>query len=535
MTHSARLLVSVVTLSFVAGVASAQQKGAPADPVSITFRALTVSGSPVIDLTAADITLKVAGKERAIRNFDRLRLGDAAPMGSGLLPAPFSTNGQPVYGPRDAVLVIDDQSIAPGDESRVVAAFEQYLASVGANDRVGLITIQDRGLNVSLTNDRDQLRAGIKKLVGHAPSVETADDSACRTRRVLDAISSISGGFPAGTAPVTVMLLTTGVTAPGNSTTMSRMGSSASAPTSVCEVQPRDYQQAERATLASAINLYVVAPALAPSPAMQQGLENLAGISGNALMGLVRNNDSDMARIARENVAWYRASFVPEPGERTGDVQRVELASKRTGVQAIGRAQLLIPKMQQTSQPKAPKDLLRESRGYRDFEFRAAVFSSMEPGSDKVKVMVFFEPLDAGVTVSAASVGLFDPKGKLSVQGTAEAGNLTRTPAVMAVLAAPGPYRVRVAAVDSTGRAGTVDADVTLALTDAAPLKIGSLIPGVADGGAFSGRLVFSKEPAVIGYVEVYGVPAKGVVTSSLEVSSAMGQLLGTADTKVRR
>ena len=94
-------------------------------------------------------------------------------------------------------------------------------------------------------------------------------------------------------------------------------------------------------------------------------------------------------------------------------------------------------------------------------------------------------------------------------------------------------YRVRVAAVDAAGRVGTVDSEITLGLTDAAPLKLSSLIPGVADGGAFSGRLVFKKEPAVIGYLEVYGLPAGGVLSGQLEVASGTGELLGTAETKV--
>lgn len=534
MTKRLLLVALAVAASFAAATALSAQQQIPAEPVTVSFRALTSSGSPVTDLTANDVTLKVGGRDRVIRSFDRLRLGESAATERAIPPA-FGTNAIAATGLRDTIVVIDDQSLPPGDEKRVVAAMDLYLSALGPTDRVGIVTVQDRGLNVPITSDREKIRAGFKATAGRAPSAESTDESTCRTRRVLDAITSLAGSIPPGGTPVTVLMFTTGVTVPGSGATMTRMRTSAStdAP-SVCDVQNRDFQQLERSMMASAINLYVVAAALSPTTAMHQGLENLAGVSGNPLMEVVKGGDSDLVRIARESDAWYRASFVPDASERTGDLARVEVHSKRPGVETRARTQVVVPKPAASSQPASAKDMLREARVRRDFEFRAAAYTSQEPGSDKVKVVVLFEPADPGAVVKSAVVGLFDAQGKLTVQGTAEAANLTRAPAMMAVLANPGKYRLRVAAVDAANRGGTVDIDVDVALTQAGALKLGSMILGVADGGSFAGKLQFGAEPAAIGYVEVYGVPAGGQLSAQLEIAeSENGRALATAATKV--
>jgi hypothetical protein len=524
-------VVAAVAPLTVAALFAQPKPGSAAEPVNVLFRALTSAGSPVTDLTAADIVLKVGGRERAIRGFDRLRLGDAA--GNQVADtAAFATNVPAATGPRDTLIVIDDQSIPPGEEKRLVAAVEQYLSALGPSDRVGVAYVQDRGLNVLMSNDRDRLRAGLKATTGRAPAVESSDDAICRTRRVIDALISVSGTVPSASVPVTVLMFTTGVAPPPVALSMAKKGGFQDPPTSACEVTVREYQQLERAVAGSAVNLFVVAASLSTSTAMQQGIENLAGASGNPLMELAKGGDSDMARVARENTAWYRVSFLADAAERTGSVQRIEVQTKRPGVSAKTRSQVLMPKAV-SSQPASAKDMLREARTHRDLEFRAQAYTSMEPGSDKVKVMVLLEPVDPSVVLKSATVGLFDRSGKLAVQGTAEAANLARTPGVMAVLANPGKYRLRVAAVDGASRGGTVDIDVDASLITAGALKFGSLILGVADG-AFAGRLQFTTEPAAIGYLEVYGLPAGGQLSAQMEFAqSPTGPALATAPTRI--
>ena len=158
------------------------------------------------------------------------------------------------------------------------------------------------------------------------------------------------------------------------------------------------------------------------------------------------------------------------------------------------------------------------SQVYRDLPLRAAAYASRDESADKVKVVVLFEPVDAAALLKSAVVGLFDEKGKLSVQATAEPDNLTRTPPMIAAVPKPGTYRIRLAATDANGRAGTGDVGLKTELTAADTLKLSSLVLGVAEEGKFAGRLQFYTEPTAVAYVEIYGV-TKGALSADLELA----------------
>ena len=538
--HLAVVLLSLVLLSSLTALAAGQTPQTPARAggplVTIEFRALAADAKPVLDLKVADVTLKVDGREREIRSFELIQpRPKAAGAARGPIPAPFATNGR-ASGSRDTLFLIDDESIAPGGESPVKLAIEQYLNSLGAGDRVAAVTVQGNGINIGLTDQHATIRSAVEGMVGRARRAESADDSTCRTRRVLDALVSVAGNFPPTGAPVTVLVFTTGMTPPGTAA-MSTMGrDTAASMTAVCEVQPRDYLQFQTAALASALNVYVVASSLPASNTMQAGIEHLAGLSGNGLVQPLKNGESDMARVVRENSAWYRAAFEPETAERNGSSHRVEVQVKRSGVEASVRPAVIVPKTGGPAAGNTPaaRDMLRDAKVYRDLELRAAAFASRETGSDKVKLIVLFEPLDPAVVLKSAVVGLYDEKGKLTVQGSAEPANLARTPPTMAILASPGVYRMRVAAIDAAGRTGSVDAPLTVGLAHADSLQLASLVLGLAEAGSFNGRLTFTTEPAAIGYLEVYGVGKAAQVSAAIDVAeSEDGPPLVQGSTKI--
>jgi hypothetical protein len=130
------------------------------------------------------------------------------------------------------------------------------------------------------------------------------------------------------------------------------------------------------------------------------------------------------------------------------------------------------------------------------------------------------EPMEAAASLKAAAVGLYDEKGKLVAQATADQESLARTPPMVALVTKPGTYRMRVAATDATGRAGAVDSTLDVKLTGDGPLKLSALVLGVAVDGRFAGRLQFYDEPTAVAYLEIYGVPA-GVLSAKLELADS--------------
>lgn len=114
----------------------------------------------------------------------------------------------------------------------------------------------------------------------------------------------------------------------------------------------------------------------------------------------------------------------------------------------------------------------------------------------------------------------FAPDGKLTAQWTARNEDFGRSPVTAALTAAPGTYRMRVAAVDSTGRGGTADYTLDAELAQAGPLQLSTLVVGSPKAGSFAPQLHFgSQDPAGAGYLEIYGVPKGGAVTVTLEIA----------------
>jgi len=196
---------------------------------------------------------------------------------------------------------------------------------------------------------------------------------------------------------------------------------------------------------------------------------------------------------------------------------------------------LVLAKEAAAKGPPTPKDMLRVASEYRDLPLRATSYASrMTAGDAEVKVVVLYETPD-GAPLAASSVGLFDEKGTLKKQWTANKEDLAKK-IVRADMQAPaGTYRVRVAAVDANGRAGTTDDDLKAETVRADPLKLSALVVGTQQGSSgFAPRLEFTDETVAIGLLEVYDIPKGGAVVVQLDVASSTdGPSLATAETQI--
>jgi hypothetical protein len=269
------------------------------------------------------------------------------------------------------------------------------------------------------------------------------------------------------------------------------------------------------------------------STAQDAGFESLAGVTGAEFVRLTGSVQPSISRMLRETGAYYVASFEPDPSDRSGQPMRVELRAARDNVKLRARPSIEIPKI--AGKTPAPKDMLRSAASHHDLPLRAAGYASPNSAGSDVTVVALFEGTEPDTAIAAASIGLFDEKGTLKKQWTAEKNDLAKRPVVAAMTAPPGTYRMRVAAVDAAGRSGTTDYELKAEVPRADPLKLSALVLGTQQqGGGFAPRLDFSSEAIAIGMVEIYGVPKGGAVTVDLDVaSSAEGTPLATAQTTV--
>lgn len=549
---SAAVCATMAALSFHVGAAgpgaAESQAGKGTAPVALEFRAMTEDGQPVLDLKPAEVSLKIDGRAREIRTLELVQARQGA-GGAAAPPPPFSTNAA-AGGARDTLILIDEDSIAPGREQQVKTAVGQLLDGVSSGDRVAVLRVRPGGLSVPLTADHAAVRTAVGSFVGQARISDTAGDMVCRTKVSLQVLQATFTSIASG-APATVVFFSSGLSAPEAGTT-ARVGSGSA----LCLVNTTDFQEVGAAASAARVNFFVAqsvdGSATSGMADMAAGLESLAGATGGTTVRLTGNTERAMSRIAREHSQYYVATFDADPGERSGTARRVELSVGRDRVKVSVKPTLTLAKAETAV---GPRDMLRTSKGYGDLPLRALAYvlrnpviidtptpepapqpppPQPTPGPVSVKIVTLFESMDPAVPLASAMIGLFDEKGKLTRQWTAQPAELAR-PLVMAALTAPaGSYRLRVAATDASGRAGSTDYDLSAQLSAAPPLKLSGLTLGIAQSGAFAPKLQFgAADQTAVGYLEIYAVPKAGAVTVQLELADASGKSLAAAGTNI--
>ena len=489
--------------------------------VLVDFRAFGDDGQPVVDLRAEDLSIRVDGKERAVTS---LRFVHNAPRAAARVPPPFATNAA-TENAHDLILLVDDESIAPGREKGIRDAAARLLAALGPGDRVALFGVRPGGLNVPLGSDLSRVGDALASMVGQRGDQEVI----CRTSLVLQRTASILAAR--GSNPAIVVFFSSGLASPesGRRPVLGVGGK-------LCEVRATDFDDVARAAAASRVSFF---PVLVMDGAGQidsseyaAGVEHLAAIVGADKFRMSGPVDPLVARITRDMSQYYVASIDIDAGERTDAPRRLEVRATRGGVKVQAKSQLIAGKVEAAA--GAPRDMLRTSASYHELPLRIAAYPSRGDEKGSVKVVALFEPIDSSAKLSAAALGFYDDKGTLKAQWTAQPAELARSPVPAAVVVPAGSYRVRLAAIDASGRSGTTDFDLQAQLKPLGTFRTSALMLGVPRNGAFTPKLQFGVDQAAVAVLEVYGVPKGATVVVRLELAdSDQGAPLANATTDV--
>ena len=306
----------------------------------------------------------------------------------------------------------------------------------------------------------------------------------------------------------------------------------------VCELTTDHFEQVGAAASAARAHFYVIQPdddvAITASRTVETiggagftgsdnplaGLEHLSGVTGGHRLQLMTARETNLLRIARETSGYYMLEFVPEPSDRNGRRHAVDLRVARSGVTVRARPTLIIARDDgRTPRPPSPRDMLRQPRVFRDLPLRVIGYPSSGDGK-QIKILAVVEPAEATVKLQDASAGLFDATGKLTAQWTASRDELAAMPLLAALMASPGTYRLRIAATDAQGRAGTADYTVDAALTPTGSLTISGLVLGLSRAGGFRPAFQFATEPVATAYLEIYGPLAERAVAVTMEIAT---------------
>ncbi len=540
------LVRRVVAVYAFAVLAAARLAGQPAQEttfrsavelVSLDFLAFSPDGQIVNDLQPSDVTLKVDGRPREIRSFQFVRLGgpDAAPgapLPARQLPPPFGTNALDDSG-RTVVIIFETDSIRPNVAQQATKAAAEFVTGLSPRDRVGLVTMPYGGIVVEPTKDQDRVLKALPTISGQGSTQITDSDKACRTRTTLNALADHLMGLRTIEGPKTIVFISSGMMLPRRDAPMT-------GPPGPCEIKSAHYDEVGRAAGLVRARVYVVKPddfvidsaknAFADPTASRfkssddelAGVESLAGVTDGMLMRLTPEDRSAFARIARESAGYYLVGFEPKDSERNGSYRRVEFAVARAGIKVRARPNVLIARADGKPASLTPQAMLRDGKSYRDLALRTLALVSPQPGDTKLKVVAIVEPLDRSVVIESAAFGLIDQRGRLVAQWTVNPRELAAVPVLSAGLASPGTYRLRAAAIDSTGRRGAADYELTAEPVTADGLALSAMALGVMFDRNFVSKLQFINEPTAAGYFEIFGTPPPGTLSMALELATTV-------------
>ena len=536
--NAARISVIVYTVAACAAVAVlASPQASPAarsrEPFSFEFLALGADGSPIQDLTPDQVQLKLDGKARTLRALEWVPIFDPrAPDGKRLLPMPppFATNTAH-DGTRTLLFVVDDSSFRPGRERAIREVVHRFLATLAPRDKVTLATIPYGGLKMDFTAEHERIDVELSKLVGQAPQTETGSELACRTRRSLESLTGLLDSMRGGEGPTTVLFFSSRLAGPRRDAVLSRAPGS-------CEITVDHFKRVGDAASAVRALFYIIQPddtmlhggsnqteglfggGFIGSDNPLEGLEHLSGVTGGRRLQLQTPEDVSLARVSRETEGYYIIRFEADPSDREGLRREVALRVTRPGATLRVRPQFTVPRPEPPNAPPTPLSMLRSGRVFRGLPLRMAAYVSRNAVDDTLKVVTIVEPLDPSASIGSMAAALFDSDGRAIAQWNATDTDVR--PLVGALAAPEGAYRLRVAATDITGRAGTADTEIRAELAPAGVLSLSGVVLGVSKNGAFSPRMDFTREPSALAYLEVYGQPGGEPMWVSFELATTV-------------
>jgi VWFA-related protein len=540
--------------------------------VPVTFLAVAEDGRPIPDLKPHEVSIRVDNRERKIASLEFVRLAGAPIGGSPMpkpLPLPFGSNRLLDAG-RTVLIVVAHESISAGKERPAKEAAIRFLSRLSPRDRVGLVLIPRGRVDVDLTTDHDRVGAALGRVVGQAPENPSESDRLCRSRLTLHGMADLLRSLAAIDGPKVVVFISSGLMPPKRDGPLTTSRSNW-AP-GFCELVTQDYDAVGVGAGLARANFYVIQPedlrvdsGRPPTDSMSRvqaggppdpgrkafadpsvsrfatsddelnGLQNLTGVTGGEIFRLMSTPpDEAFARVARESAGYYVATFEPEAAERNGQPHHLSVRALRDHVTVRAGPQVSIARWEMPAAP-APQAVLRDPPLRRELPLRVTAYPAREPSGHGIRILAVAEPIDSTAKLTGAAFGVFGPEDRLVARSTSTADDLRTRPLLAAIPVTAGSYRVRVAATDALGRAGSADFELDARLTDAGPLKASGLALGVVRANAFEPRMEFGNDAGAVGYLELYGSgPRRDALGVTIEIGETSdGPPLGSIPARV--
>jgi VWFA-related protein len=497
------------------------------DVITVDATVLGPDGQPAADLALDDFELRVDGRPRRLASIQFVRY-EAAPTPTQTLFARHFTSNEDVNAGRLVVVAVDEAHIRRLEGRPAVRAAAAFVDRLDPLDRVAVAGLSRIDI-VEFTRDRAALRRRLESLTGQGDPVfvqfniglqeatEIADGAKTRladavlrecgrslteyislaraedadagrdpcpeqleqearaiaqqartqARISLDALRALIAALRPIDGPKTVVLLSEGMVLEPRLSDLGEIAAAAQ------EARVAIYALQMEQPVFEASQDRVSPTFLRDIQLRGDGLERLSGATRGAVFRLVGSDPQPFQRIARELSGNYLLGFEAVDGDRNGRLHRVDLRLRRGGHLIRARSAFRLPKAPARTRTLEEDlvGLLRSTRPATELPVGVATYTYAEPGSDRLRIVVSAEA-DANAGVHLGYV-LTDAADVIAASG-AQANDSGRH--AFSTLVSPGPYTLRVAAIDALRRTGLVERPFVATTSDAGPLRLSSLL-----------------------------------------------------------
>lgn len=570
-------LAAAVLASALAGGAEAQEKPPPVFGTGVEMVAVDVNvvdgqGKPVRRLTPEDFALTVDGKSRPITSLEYVDLGEGREQAEAPPPSPYFGTNEGVPRGRLVLIVVDQGNIRVGAGRAVMNAADHLLDRLTAADRTGLVTIPAPGPHVEFTAEHGLVREALRKVIGRARPAgrslslvealayvdndryrwgdvvarecgrfeSEAQKEGCTreleaeaqevgvTYRQLSqasfkALGGVFEGLKTIDGPKTVLLITEGMSDIEGLGALQDLASRAAAARVslyVLRLDAGGFADPERARPSQGAG--------EDADLRRRGVDALANLARGAVFNAAGSAEGVYDRIARELTGYYLLGFEPEAADRDGRDHSIRVQVGRRNMTVRARGTLNIPTAGTLpSQEQTLVALMRSPFLATELGLRAATYT-MGDASGRVRVLVSAEVERARGALTVA-FALVDGKGQTagsSAYRLPAATDPGPVPYVGSVVVPPGAYTLKLAAIDASGRRGSLEHPVKATLISAGGLEMADLLVGpapVADGG-FRPSADLRAEGSLLARVELYGKDSARLQKADVAMEVAEGE-----------
>jgi VWFA-related protein len=319
-------------------------------------------------------------------------------------------------------------------------------------------------------------------------------------RLTLDALARLVARLGEIEGPKTLVLLAEGLVAEPQLVDLTSLGAAAQAARVTIHVLQLEVPVLDASSDTVSPTLY------ADLQLRADGLARLAGSARGGLFRLVGDDPYPFRRILRELSGHYLIAFEAAPADRDGRDHRIQVHVRGDGLMVRARPAFRIPPGRAAAAPDAELvGLLRNPRTATELPLRLASYAFRDPSGDGVHLLVAAEmDLPRGAGEVTAGYVLVDNRGIIAASGGGvTTGGRFHAPASVS----PGRYTLKAAAIDGSGRAGSVERRVDAGVAEVGGIAWSDLMladPPADPGGALRPLVLRAGADRAIAYLEAY-------------------------------